>query len=81
MVSVSVCFAASASARPGTGGPRGHCNAEATLPCMCVPARTWCLWDLHHNRGGARVQGAEDREEKLRRQAVDVDDAWQRLCA
>ena len=32
MVSVSVCFAASACARPGTGGPCMHCNAEA-IPC------------------------------------------------
>ena len=35
MVSVSVCFAASASARPSTGGPRGHCNAEATHCTSC----------------------------------------------
>ena len=28
MVSVSVCFAAGACARPGTGGPCMHCNAE-----------------------------------------------------
>ena len=54
MVSVSVCFAASACARPGTGGPCMHCNAEA-IPCtshyLCPLASLLLEWLLKVFRG------------------------------